>query len=493
MTNIQMQCLTNLLWETETGEQTQELRLSDGMPDVGRVIGAWGQCVLRSKEWHKDHIFASSGMLVWVLYESDGEENLEVLTSWIPFQLRWELPEDTREGEIRLSLRPRFVDARTVSPRKILVRAGMAAQAEALVPEVIEIPGPSQQQEIPVLTETETVRVRKEAGEKSFQLEDALLFPESAPVPEKLVYSMLVPGLTDVRVLGDKLVFRGNGLLHVLCQCDDGQVRSWDFKIPFSQYTQLGSAYGNDAVADIRFALTGMETDLTEDGKLQLKCALTAQYVITDRETVTYLKDAYHPQRELQLRVQKKAVPVLTEYMKKSITAEGRMPADADVISDVLFYPDYPLVHSYTDSAELSLPGSFLVLHYGPDRKLNSSVFRWEGKETVPMGENTRFLPEPEVTDVHARAENGGIQVNAQMELVGWRSDQREISMITELEPGQEKQPDASRPSLILLRCGKDRLWDIAKRTGSTVEKIAEANGLEGECMPGQLLLIPLR
>ena len=493
MKTTQVQCLTNLLWETETAEQNQELRLSDGMPDVGRVIGAWGQCVLRSKEWHKDHIFAGGGMLVWVLYESDGEERLQVLTSWIPFQLRWELPEDTREGEIRLSLLTRFVDARTVSPRKILVRAGLAAQAEALVSEVSDIPVPPEQKEISMLVEKETMRLRKEAGEKSFQLDDVLKLPESVPLPEKLVYGILTPRLTDIRVLGDKLVFRGNGLLHVVYQSNGGQVHSWDFKIPFSQYTQLAATYGNDASGDIRFALTSMETDLTEDGKLQLKCALTSQYVISDKETVAYLKDAYHPQRELQLRTQKKAFPVLAEYMQKNITAEGNVPGDAEGIPDVLFHPDYPLVHHYQDSMELSLPGSFQVLYYGPDGKLNCTVSKWEGKETAAVNENSRLLLEPQMTDVHAGMENGGIQLHAQMTLTGWNSDQQELSLVTELEPGQEKQPDASGPSLILLRCGKDRLWDIAKRTGSTVEKIAAANNLEGECTPGQLLLIPLR
>ena len=49
-------------------EETQEYKLPDGMPDIGRVIAAWGQVVLRGKEWRSRHIGISGGVMLWVLY-----------------------------------------------------------------------------------------------------------------------------------------------------------------------------------------------------------------------------------------------------------------------------------------------------------------------------------------------------------------------------------------------------------------------------------------
>ena len=42
-------CLNRAAREVRNEELTQEVRLPDGMPDVGRVIAAWGQVILRSK------------------------------------------------------------------------------------------------------------------------------------------------------------------------------------------------------------------------------------------------------------------------------------------------------------------------------------------------------------------------------------------------------------------------------------------------------------
>ncbi len=61
-------CMTCAVREVQNAEQTQELRLPDGMPDIGKVLCAWGQVILRSKEWRSDSVLVSGGMLMWVLY-----------------------------------------------------------------------------------------------------------------------------------------------------------------------------------------------------------------------------------------------------------------------------------------------------------------------------------------------------------------------------------------------------------------------------------------
>ena len=44
-------------------EETLELRLPEGMPDIGRVLGAWGQVVVRGKEWNGDNMAVSCGVM----------------------------------------------------------------------------------------------------------------------------------------------------------------------------------------------------------------------------------------------------------------------------------------------------------------------------------------------------------------------------------------------------------------------------------------------
>jgi hypothetical protein len=66
------------------------------------------------------------------------------------------------------------------------------------------------------------------------------------------------------------------------------------------------------------------------------------------------------------------------------------------------------------------------------------------------------------------------------------------ISMVTGLTLGDRTEPDPGRPSLILRRSRGELLWDLAKASGSTVDAIRKANGLNNEPETGKMLLIPV-
>ena len=99
--------------QVQNQEQTLEVRISDGMPDIGRVICAWGQPILRSKEWRNDGMSITGGVSVWVLYAPEDGSDLQSVEAWLPFQGKWSFQESHREGVIRADCLLRSVDART--------------------------------------------------------------------------------------------------------------------------------------------------------------------------------------------------------------------------------------------------------------------------------------------------------------------------------------------------------------------------------------------
>ena len=57
--------LRRAVWEVKNEEQTQEVKLTDSLPDIGRILGAWGQPLIRSKEWRGNSMAASGGVMAW--------------------------------------------------------------------------------------------------------------------------------------------------------------------------------------------------------------------------------------------------------------------------------------------------------------------------------------------------------------------------------------------------------------------------------------------
>ena len=487
-------CLETAVQDIRNMELTQEIRIPDGMPDIGQILCAWGQTVLRGKEWRRDSLSFSGGMMVWILYVPEDGAEATCMEGWIPFQMRWDLPEDCPEGTVRIQCMTRFVDARSVSARKILVRAGVGAQAEAYIPKEITLWEPNTTCENLELLQTQwPLRLPVEAGERSFLLDEEADLSGGDAQAEKIVSFRLDPKVAEKRILGNKLVFRGTGMLHMLCRCADGQLRSWDLELPFSQFAQLQQEYGPDAQCDVLMSPTSLEPELEENGRLRFKGGLTAQYLVTDRHLVTAAQDAYSLQREVNLQMEQIQIPVILENRREPISGSQYVPGEGERVVEVSFLPDFPRQHTVEDGIALDMPGQIQVLYYDTEGNLKSGTARWEGRLMIPADETTnlRIVPEPAETP-RISEQSGKIQVNCRVPLEITAVTEQRIPMLKGVELAELRQKDPHRPSLILRRAGEARLWDIAKSSGSTVESIRRINGIASEAAPDQLLMIPI-
>lgn len=431
--------------------------------------------------------------MVWVLYAPEDGSSERVMETWIPFQMHWELPENTPEGIIRIRCLPRFVDGRSVSPRKIMVRCGLSAMAEAFTPKTAEVFAPEEVPgDVELLRSTYPVRLPREAGEKTFQMDEDLTLPDSIPQPEQLLYYRMDPAVTDRKVLGNKLVFRGNGNLHILYRGEDGQLYNWDFELPFSQYAQLEGEYGSDGASDIALMPTNLEVELDDEGHIRLKAGMVGQYLVTEKQPVTVIEDAYSPGRELGVRTEDLELPVVLDNRRENLYGEQNIPAQANLAADVSFLPDFPRQRRTDNGLEMETPGQFQVLYYGEDGVLRSGTARWEERQSLNADRESQVSAIPMPTSPQAITGSGQILAKAEVPIELTSVARQRIPMVTGLELGAQRIPDPNRPTLILRRAGTDRLWDIAKGTGSSVEAIRRANGLQAEPAPDQMLLIPV-
>lgn len=485
-------CLYPALEQVLNQEQTQEVRLTEGMPDIGRILGAWGQPILRGKQWLGDSVGGSGGMMVWVLYAPEDGSREQVLESWIPFQMKWGIPEDLPEGVLRMGCRVRAMDARSVSARKILIRAGLASQVEGFVPMTAQVSiAPGEADQAQLLKASYPVRLTREAGEKTFTLDEEVTLPEGAG--EDLIYYTMQPKITDKKVVSGKVVFRGAGNLHVLYRGDDGRLRSWDGELPFSQFGELSQEPGTDAQADLIPCVTSLEVELGQEGQLRVKCGLVCQWRITCRELLETVEDAYSLDRTLQLQTQELELPVVLEQRRENLYGEQTIPAQLDTCVDLTFHGDYPRQSRGGDGVQMESSGVIQVLYYGDDGTLQAVTVRWEGRKKVDADRDTAlWLTAQPPENCSAEPGSGGTTVKMELPVCLTATARQRFPMVTGLELGQEEKPDPDRPSLILRRAGSDRLWDIAKESGSTVEAIRKANHLEADPEPDQMLLIPV-
>lgn len=483
-------CLKPLLRQVQTGEETQELRLTEDMPDVGRIIAVWGQLILRGKEWRGDTISCSAGAMCRVLYEPEDGSAYRTLECWMPFQARWNLDDGLREGSIRLECRIRALDARSVSARKILVRCSYGILAEASREQTVSIPVPGEcPSDVQLLINRYPMRIPREAGEKSFSQEEEL--PQISPEPEELVAYCLEPRVNDVKIYGDKLSFRGTAMLHLVYLTRDGKLASRDVELPFSQFAGLGSNYGSDAQGDVKIAVTGLDVDRDEQGTLLLKWSAVGQYQVDERKTLELAEDAYSTDRELELHWETAELPVILEQKQVGVNVAQSLKVEASDLADVVFLPDFPVARR-NNGVELELPGFFQAVWQDENGKLNSSQARTEEHWDVPCGDQCEFETDVAFCANPRGSIGNGISLATEMNLQTRCGRAGGIRVLAGINPGQPL-PDRGRTSLVIARSRGRRLWDLARENRSTMTAIREANRLEEEPVGDRMLLIPVR
>lgn len=471
-----------------TREETQEIRLPEGMPDIGRVLGCWGQPVIRSKEWRSGGMGISGGVTVWVLYLPEDGTEPRTVEGWVPFQQKWEFDDEGRDGYIWVHPLLKSLDARSVSPRKLMVRANVSTRGRALQPHQQMLYQPENvPEDVQLLRQTYPMELPIECGEKPVQLDEELQLPDTYPMPQKLLYYCISPRITEQKTVGSRLVFRGTAGLRLLYLAGE-KLHSWDTEIPFSQYGDLERDLSPAAEGEILPVVTDLELSLTE-GRLRLKASLAAQYILWDRVMVELVEDAYSPRRTVEPHLSEILLPARLDHWKDAAQAEQNIRCEMGSLVDV----SVMLEHPQHRSEEAVLSGNCQMLYYDPAGQLQSGTARLEqavSMETAPDLSVFTIASASEMPRVIAGGE--GVTVTQPVELEHTVTGRKGMAMVTGLEVGEPQEPDPGRPSVILRRCQAESLWSLAKKSGSTVDAIRSANGLEGEPEPSRMLLIPI-
>lgn len=481
--------LRTVMRQEQSQEQTQEVRLPEGLPDIGRVITAWGQTVIRGKEWRSGGMSVSGGVMAWVLYAPEDGSAAQCVEAWLPFQMKWDFPEPEQDGVIAVYPLLTGVDARSTSARKMMVRSNVSILAEAMCASHTSVYEPDEMpDDIRILKNTYPMCLPAEAGEKAFQLEEPLHIPETKPAPVSLIRCSLHAEVTEQRLLTDKLIFRGNALVTVLYMDEEGKLHRFSEEVPFSQYAELDRDYSDDAKAKVHVLLTNLEVEKGE-GQLTLKAGLSGQYTIQECRPVTVVEDSYSPSRCVKAQIAELELPAILDRRAERVDAEITPEDNGDRLLDAVFYPEHAKVYREADQVVMELSGNFQLLCEDAEGHLHCQQHRWEDSVHVPAGSTIKAeaLVEPD----------GGIAMDAANVASGLRLAldviaDAGIPMHTGVEMGEQAEPDPERPSLILCRTGDRSLWDIAKQTGSTVEAIQKANGLQQEPDGDRVLLIPV-
>ena len=487
-------CLRMIAGGIQTREETQEIRLPDDMPDIGRVICCWGQVYVRSKEWRSDGVRISGGVTVWTLYAPDDGSAPRSVECWVPYQARWDYSESARDGFVCVQPLLKSIDARSVSAKKLIVRVCVSLKGEALEPGQWENSiAEEMPEDVQLLSNTYPVDIPSEAGEKLFQVEYEDGLPDAVLQTGRILYYNANPVVAECKVMANRLVFRGNAAVHILYRDDSEELKSLDVDMPFSQYAELEREHSGSCTAKVLPLITGIEFVMEENRPI-LRCSVAAQYVIQDRQMVAVVEDGYSTKRNLQLERQTVSVPACLDSRSEQVNLEWDSGLRGVKVLDEFWLVSHPESLQAGDSLQMTMPGVCQILYLDEEDRIQCQQGKMSAQWNFNSASGNRVLPEIVMPQRPSFQNMGGtIQTELNYAVEMEIHSELEMESVSAVQLGENLLPDPERPSLIVCRAGNTGLWELAKENKTTVSAILAANGLHEEPVMDQMVLVPIR
>ena len=478
-------------------EETLESIVPDACPDISRIVSAVGKVFLKDKELGEGALRLSGTAQVTVLYIPEGEGVPRSLEVAIPFQCVRDDPQFHAGCPVQATVQAASADARTINPRKILVRVDLAVWTAAYQQECRELSCDINCGEGAGMEKLLTSRkcsVISDVVEKVFTFSDVLRPPASKPEIEELLLYRAELGAMDAKFIGKKLVLKGDIQLIVLYRGGEG-LTPVRFELPYSQILDLGTV-PDEAEPEVAVALKSVDCRL-RDGELEVEVAALAQAALWVRQTVTVLSDAYCLKQPVDVERAVERLCTMAERSSRRETArrlcESGIPAKqvldcAVAVASMAFAP-------VEGGMEFTAQAIATVLYLSEDDALCGVDvdIPVSCRTELPVGCTCSCTCRP-MGEASAVPVTGGLEVRFDAEFTWTTMREEQVNCVAGLK-SSSLQESGVRPSVVIRRVERgEALWDIAKACASTVEDICSANGLStGEAAEGALLLIPAR
>ena len=478
-------------------EETLESIVPDACPDISRIVSAVGKVFLKDKELGEGSLRLSGTARVTVLYIPEGEGLPRSLEVSIPFQCARDDPQFHAGCPVQATVQAASADARTINPRKMLVRVNLAVWTAVYQQERRELSCDINFGEgagVEKLLTSRKCNVISDVAEKVFAFSDVLRPPASKPEIEELLLYRAELGSLDAKFIGKKLVLKGDIQLIVLYRGGEG-LTPVRFELPYSQILDLGTV-PDEAEPEVAVMLKSVECHL-RDGELEVAIEALAQAALWVRQLVTVVSDAYCLKQPIDVERTPERLCTMAERASRRETArklcESGIPAKQvlDCAVAVTSMSSAPV----EGGMEFTAQASAMVLYLSEDDALCGVDVeipvscRMELPTDCTCSCTCRPMGEASAVPV-----TGGLEVRFEAEFAWTTLREEQVNCVTELKPSAVQELGV-RPSVVIRRMERgEALWDIAKACGSTVEDICGANGLTaGEAAEGTLLLIPAR
>ncbi|MDD4807302.1 MULTISPECIES: SPOCS domain-containing protein [Caproicibacterium] len=481
-----------------------DISLPDYCPDIQRILKCQVCPSITSRSVSGDRLEVEGTCAVRVYYLDAGGKAVRCYETESPYLTAITLKQPSERPRILTSTRVEYINCRPTSPRRLDIHGAFSVCARVCGSSDMEIVTSADDKDMEQQTKELSCSMFSSFSQQPFTVEDTLeLTPGKTPA-ETILRTDTCAVLKSAEPMEGQVMAAGEVHLHILYASgnENAEPEFMEYVMPF---TQLLDCDGISAQTTCRIQLTvsGVEIQVQEDysgesSAFDTHVHLLASVTCFTPKTVTALVDAYSRTYELNITRKQKTLESLNSIVSDTCSHRFTVQCDDGLTKVLDLWSEPCTVTAAVENGELKFVGKLPICVLALNKDNTPFYFERSTEFTctkpIETQTDTRCAAEGSVLSLNYHLAGGEMDLKAEILLTAEVYGLQTFKFITEIEEdtAHTKQQDTAALCIYFADAG-EKLWDIARHYCTSVQAIQEENGLAGETVENQgMLLIPM-
>ena len=484
---VESDCLKPIYDNELLKEETLELVVPDVNADIGKILDVRGQFLLSSQKTKTDEIHLSASVEVTVIYAAEDSGKVQIVTAAIPFDQT--IPAEGVTDSTRLTAHCDLcsLDARTLNPRKLLLRANVSMHVCAYNADkfVLWDNLADGEASVHILQKEAEHCLIVGVREKSFTVSDEYTLPEDKGQNLKMLSANTKICVQDAKAVGNKLVLKAEAeTTAIFLDENESTLFNNVFSSQFSQIIEVetfGDNIEDTAFIQLKDAEFTFIPSKDNGYTISAQLYLNAQVISMERKFSAYVADAYCNEHKLNSET------VETRVMKypvaKTLKLNMREKLPQKIQLEEILYVALTAVCAVSEDSDIVVKADISGVGKSENGELEPIGMEMKAEEDIGITKNQKINILSVCADqpaVIGSAHNADLSVDIVIEYN--IEEYSELNAVSGIDADEEcAMRNGNSPSLVVICSNKETdLWSLAKKYGSTMDMIKEANTVDG-------------
>lgn len=463
-----------------------DIIIPDSKPDVQNVLYVDVIPIIEDTSINSEQLTLTGNVEFNVIYSSL-EENSRIIriSTLIPFKNSFEVPNLTSDSKFNISIYANSSESNILNERKISLKSNINVCISFFNERKIEfINNVPENNEIKTLCDTKTLPIVISADSIKTNISDSSIISSSLPNIEEIIkYDAKI--INEEAVASDnKVMFKGELVITVFYTSTDKKICSFEYTIPYSNFLN-NCEIPENSYFDLNSNINNLSIKVCPDTDelmrvLEYKASICTYICILQSKNINVISDIYSINHTLTPKFESIYYSNISPRKQENISFRGviNIPSsdNMEILTTIGKLKDINIIEENSTS---TLSGNIeITVIYRNNSSNNIETSSVDMPINHMLSSMINSISSINLLNIECTQIDGGkCDIKLSLNINGNIMDINKVNLIIDIDESENLE-NKNKGIIIYYPKQNDTLWNIAKKYGTTVDKLRVINNL---------------